>query len=286
MRRLDIGIASYGNPNGLARTIQGIVRHSTTDWRLLVVVNPHPTESIDRVIGQYSSDARIQFKHQAANLGYVGAVNEFLFNVDTPYALYCDHDITIHTHGWDEKLAALLDREPTVGMAFPNGGPYQIPHDGWQEILWGVGCCWMLRRAIWMDTRVGMFDKEIGHHEEVDYQTKVRLAGYLIGSIPSIHVGHEGRATNDPKAQERISAGVVRWVTKWESYFGGRNQTYHSQNVLRHELWPPTALYLERYFQRHLPHLNDNPETIVLDGKEYDLIKVPRLKGYYRHRII
>jgi hypothetical protein len=32
--------------------------------------------------------------------------------------------------------------------------------------------------------------------------------------------------------------------------------------------------------------LNAAPECITLDGREYDLIRVPRLKGFYTGRII
>jgi hypothetical protein len=43
---------------------------------------------------------------------------------------------------------------------------------------------------------------------------------------------------------------------------------------------------MEQYFQEKLPGLNDNPETVFVEGIEYDLIKVPRLKGFYRGRVI
>ena len=34
------------------------------------------------------------------------------------------------------------------------------------------------------------------------------------------------------------------------------------------------------------PGLNDNPEVVVIEGRSYDLIKVPRFKDFYRSRII
>jgi len=288
VRRLDIGIASYGNPDGLDRLLSSLIKTCKTDWRALVIRNPHPDSVINLATGQvldsYSENTRILPIMQENNLGYVGAVNKILDTAVTEYVAYCDHDVIHHTPGWDEQFALTLDRFHELGMVFANGGAYQIPRANYHEILWGVGCCWMLPRRVISD--VGHFDPDIGHHEEVDYQTRVRLAGYKIAALPGVVVHHEGHASNDPAAQERISKGVIKWVTKWTNYFCGKRIDYFSPNVMRHEDWPPSALYLEEFFKQHLPDLNKNPEVVNVMGTEYDLIKVPRLKGFYTGRII
>ncbi len=99
-------------------------------------------------------------------------------------------------------------------------------------------------------------------------------------------MSHNATATNDPSSIERINRGVVQFVDKWNRYFNGKNFNYHSSNVTRWEDWPPNALYLEEYWRMKLPGLNANPEVATIDGREYDLIKVPRFKDYYRCRII
>jgi len=294
-RRLDIGIASYGNPAGLAACIDSIKVKSRTDWRLFVIQNPHPDPEMNKQVDQVISHAFWAADYPAAsdkltvirmptNVGYTGAVNEFFKHATTEYLAYCDHDVVIHTDGWDEQLASVLDRFHEVGMVFPNGGAYPINRGEYVEILWGVGCCWMLPRVLAGD--VGQFDTTIGHHEEVDYQTRVRLQGRKIASVPGVAVHHAARASSDPASQERISKGVIAWVNKWCAYFGGTQLTYFSPNVLRHEDWPPSALYLEEYFKQYVPDLNAAPEVRVINGVEYDLIRVPRYKGFYRNRII
>lgn len=287
-RKLDIGVASYGNPDGLDRLLSSLIKTCRTDWRALVIQNPHPDAVINQqrnaVLNSYSEDKRIVSLHQEQNLGYVGAVNEILQAAITEYVAYCDHDVIHHTQGWDEQFALTLDRFHELGMVFANGGAYSIQRPNYHEILWGVGCCWMLPRRVISD--VGLFDPNIGHHEEVDYQTRVRLAGYKIAALPGVIVHHEGRASNDPASQERISRGVIKWVTKWTNYFCGKRIDYFSPNVLRHEDWPPSALYLEEYFKQYLPDLNTEPEVVNVNGQEFDLIRVPRLKGFYRGRII
>jgi len=291
-RRLDIGIASYGNPAGLAACLASIKATSRTDWRLFIMQNPHPDAETNRQVDRVISYARevgmsgdkITVVHMPTNVGYTGAVNEFFSRATTEYLAYCDHDVVIHTDGWDEQLASVLDRFHEVGMVFPNGGAYPINRGEYTEILWGVGCCWMLPRVLAAD--VGLFDTVIGHHEEVDYQTRVRLQGRRIASVPGVAVHHAAVASSDQASQARISKGVIAWVNKWCAYFGGTSLNYFSPNVLRHEDWPPSALYLEEYFKQYVPELNADPEVRVINGMEYDLIKVPRYKGFYRNRII
>ena len=154
------------------------------------------------------------------------------------------------------------------------------------EILWGVGFCWILNRQRYKE--IGGFDTEIGHQEEVDFQTRIRLGGWKIVADPSVVVSHDATSTRNPDAQERINAGVVNWVNKWNKYFVGPHVTYHSPNVTRFEDW--TAHYMEEWYQLQpeLKGLNESPETIYIAalGREVDLIKVPRWQNLYRGRII
>lgn len=286
MRRLDIGIVAYGNP-GISRTIESLQRTCQTDYRIIVVVNPHPDpsrhEAALAAIRAVAND-RVSITVMPDNLGYAGGVNEILRLATTEYIAYSDHDAVFNTPGWDERMAALLDRKHEIGMLFPNGGAAMIPRQDYTEILWGIGCAWMLTRLALAD--VGPFDTVIGHQEEVDYQTRVRLAGYKIASLPDISVAHEGLSSSNPANMERINKGIRNWVTKWVHYFCGKNFNYHSDFVLRHEDWHPSALHLEQFYLMKLGPINANPEVITIDNVEYDLIKVPRLKGFYRNRII
>lgn len=286
MRRLDIGIVAYGNPDGLERALESMQRTMKTDYRVLVVVNPHPdldrNDRVLKAIGNFPN--RVVVKVMEQNVGYAGGVNEILKWAETDYIAYSDHDAMFVIPGWDERMCDLLDRKHEIGMLFPNGGAAMIPCGEYSEILWGVGCAWVLTRLCYAD--VGPFDTVIGHQEEVDYQTRVRLAGYKVASIPEIAVSHMGVSSANPANKERINKGIRNWVDKWVAYFCGKNMNYHSPNVLRHEDWPPSALHMERYFKLHLPTLNDDPQVVTIQGVDYDLIKVPRLKGFYRGRII
>jgi GT2 family glycosyltransferase len=294
MRRLDIGIASWQNPGALDKTIEAIRRTATTDFRLHIIDNASPDPRVREVIEKHRSlDPRVLPEYLPDNLGYVGAVNKLLDKADTEYIAYCDNDAIPHTPGWDEKMAKTLDQYHEIGMAFPiSFGAYPIPRDAYNEILWGVGCFWMITRTALGDIRGFLtsegeyFDSSIGHQEEVDFQTRLRLKGWISAQVHGINVSHEAKSSNDPAAIERINNGVRNWVNKWCEYFCGKKVNYHSANVLRFEDWPVNALYLEEYYKKRLPDLNAAPEKVRIDGREYDLIKHPKFSGYYTGRII
>jgi GT2 family glycosyltransferase len=286
--RIDFGIASYQNPDRLDMALQCLRDMSTSDWRCLVVDNNSPDPAVRAVIRKHQmAESRIIPLFLDENLGYVGAVNTILEWAETPNVAYIDNDAYIQTPGWDMKMAEMHEANSELAMIFPNGGTYPIQRPRYLEVLWGVGFCWMMKRGRFGE--IGGFDTEIGHQEEVDYQTRLRLAGWRMAAIPEIAVRHDSFSSRNPAAQERINQGVVNWVNKWNKYFTGQTN-YHSPNVLRYEDWPTNAIYIEEYLQSRgeLAGLNDNPETIFSPalGREVDLIRVPRWQHMYRGRII
>ena len=289
MTELDIGIASYGSHEKLKRTISSLQSNSAMDWRCFVIDNPGPDPKTRPLIERIAAkDKRIIPVFLDRNVGYAGAVNYLLRRVTSEpgwsKVAYCDNDVIIETAAWDQILGHHLDAHPEIGMVFPNEGAYGMKGDGFTEIMWGVGFCWMTTRQV--ITEVGVFDEQIGHQNECDYCLRVRMSGYKCAAVPEVSVHHDAVASSDPAARERINKGVVEFVDKWNQYFCGKGQGYHSPNVLRWEDWPPNALYLERWWKERLPELNDNPETMVSDGRDYDLIRVPRLEMFYRGRIV
>lgn len=299
-RRLDIGVACFGHPELLQRTINSIREMSTTDYRILLAVNPHPDQDIaiqvNTILAAETAKGKCQGVRKHVNDGYAGAVKLIQTIAETEYIAYCDDDVVINTHGWDETLCSYLDRFHEIGMIFPNGGAYPIPRGPYSEIMWGVGFCWVLSRLA--QSEVGYFDAEIGHQNECDFALRVRMGGWKCASAPDVSVSHMATASNDPASNERISKGVREFVDKWCKYFGGKNLNYHSANVLRWEDWHPNALYLEEWWKlQHAEHvgnpggidlatLNAAPDFITHQGREYDLIQVPRYKGFYTGRII
>lgn len=284
-RRIDIGVASYGNSSALTRTLASIRENTAGQWRCFIIDNPGPDPETAAVIRRFAeADSRFVPVFMPENVGYAGAVNELFRRAETEYLLYSDNDVMIRTPSWDEHLVKYLDRHHEIGMVFPGEQPYLISRVGWSECMWGLGCCWAINRLAMADT--GHFDTELGHQEEADYALRLRMAGWCCACAPEVRIEHEAAASTNPESIERINRGVVRWVNKWCRYFGGARLGYQSRNVLRWEDWPPNALYLEEYWLQRVPGLNLAPEVHEIDGRLYDLIRVPRLSGFYRGRII
>lgn len=292
MTRLDIGIASYGNPDKLNHCITQIKKLSGTDWRLFVINNRHPDPQVEAatraVIATHAEDERVVPRLRDDNIGYAGAVNELFECAETEFVAYVDNDCYVKTFDWDVVLMGYLQRHHELGMVFPGGGAYELQRASYVEVLWGVGYCWVVSAARVQE--VGGFDETLGHQEEVDFQTRLRLRGWRCAAAREVQASHDATASSDPAAQDRINQGVINWVTKWNAYFVGPNVTYYSPNVLRFEDWPPNALYLEEWMQQQpeLKALNRDPETLYIKalGREVDLIRVPRWQHLYRDRII
>jgi GT2 family glycosyltransferase len=280
-------VSSYGAPEKLNLCLQEIAGHSRTDWRVFVVHNPSEDDWRTRdVINEWAArePSRIIPVWMPENVGYAGAVNKLFEVAETEYIAYLDRDAYVGCSGWDETLCTVLDRYHEVGMVFPNGGAYELERDGYTEVMWAPGFAFVISRLAMKDT--GAFDTSLGHQDEADYCLRLRMAGYKCAAVRNVKVKHDATATNDPAAIERINRGVVAWMNKWTAYFGGKNLNYHSQNVLRWDDWPPNALYLEEWWKVKLPGLNAAPETVEVDGREYDLLRVPRYAGFYTNRII
>lgn len=310
-RRLDIGIASYGNSGKLKNTLDSIIQHSITDWRCFIIDNPGPDPETRPLIERYvAADSRFVPVFLNENEGYAGAVNRLVDDLaNTEYVVYCDNDIEIQTPAWDEKMCQILDVAPECAQVFPGKGHYGFFNGRYNECLWNAGYCWVLKQSVrdkiyargyagrMHDTFAGIMDVDLGHHEEVDLMIRLRLAGYTIACAPDVNVIHHESATQSPESQKRIHAGVVRWMNKWNHYFCGDVLKYpnpdpdsgegYDPRSLRYTDWHPCALYLERMTLSLFPGWNSNPELVHVPGVgEMEAVKVLKPKGCYVGRAI
>lgn len=314
-RRVDIGIASYGNSAKLAATLESIVKHSVTDWLCFIVDNPGPDPETRPLIERYVlGDRRFHAQFLDTNVGYAGAVNHFMARSMTDAdMIYCDNDIEISTHGWDRALLQVLDDNPECAQVFPGYGHYGFFNGRYHECLWNAGYCWAAKKSAF----VKLLDKEfpnrgmgyhpgergwpmditLGHHEEVDLMIRLRMAGFTIGAQPDVHVTHHATTTNSPESEKRIHMGVVRWMNKWNRYFNGDILTYpnpdpdsgekYDVRATRYTDWPPCALYLERFTLNNFPDWNAAPRTVDIPGVgEMDAVEILKPKGCYVGRAI
>lgn len=295
---LHIGIASWQNPEALKKAIQSIEANTQGEYKLLIVDNNSPDPAVQQIIKDAAAgNARISFELRSENVGYVGAVNrirEWAKAEGSQYVAYCDNDAVVRTHGWDRIMMDVLDRNHEVAMVCPTVfGAFPIPRPAYTEILWGVGCFWMLKLpdTLQPPKDIGPWDESLGHQEEVDYQMRLRLEGWKIAGV-NIDVYHQAKASTSPEAQDRINNGVIRWMNKWLEYFCGKGITYYSDNVLRFEDWPLNSLHIEAYLQYKQTEgkmptgFNESPEVLFVEGRKFELIKVPKWPNLYRNRLV
>lgn len=305
-RRIDIGVASYGNAAKLRATLASLTQRAACDYRIFVIHNPGGSDDMAAraVIQEFATTmAHIVPVWMPENVGYVGAVNWLLRNAETEYIAYTDNDVETLTEGWDSKLCAVLEANPEVGWVFPGSGHYGFDNGRYHECLWNAGYCWVLRRDA--AKRIGErrpaadgssgFDPTLGHHEEVDYMIRMRLDGWRIACVPEVNVLHHETATRGDEAVHkpggRIHDGVVRWMNKWNRYFCGDDLAYsmtaYDPRALRYTDWPPCALYLERMVQYHFPNVNAAPRKVAVPGVGVmDAIEVLKPEGPYVGRAI
>lgn len=309
MRRIDIGVASYGNDVAkLDRALASIRTNSVLDWRCIVMHNPSEGDIDARTYLSRMSDSRFLPVFLPTNGGYAGAINAFfkLYNHAVEYVGYCDNDVEIQTHGWDEKMCDVMDHVE-VAQVFPGRGHYGFHNGKYNECLWSAGYCWVMKGAYLRLLNISdiahvrrssadfPMDVALGHHEEVDLMIRLRLAGFQIACCPDVDVIHHETATRanakDHEPGGRIHDGVVRWMNKWNRYFcGGQLQysmTKYDDHALRYTDWPPCALYLERMTLARFPDWNKNPRVVdVPEAGDMDVVEVLKPTGCYRGRAI
>lgn len=320
-RRLDFGVCSYRNPEKLAACLASIAAYSTTDWRCLIVHNPSGDEEGSKagdVAAKFARlDDRVSVEYLQSNIGYAGAVNRIAERAETPYFAYLDNDTEILTPGWDERLCAVMDLSQKIGQVFPGAGHYGFHNGLYHECLWNAGYAWVQRKGavekeseFWQQDYPGtiqpsFMDEHLGHHEEVDWMIRLRLAGYLIACDPGVNILHHQTATSSPESQKRIHAGVVRWMNKWNRYFCGEVFKYPDPDqefdpttghfasgegydplALRYTDWPPCALYLERWILAQFPDWNQSPRVVQTTAGKMDVIEILKPTGCYKGRAI
>lgn len=298
-QHIDIGVASYGAHRSLETTLQSIRQQTASEFRCFVIDNPGPDPETRPLIARFAEqDARFVPVLLEENVGYAGAVNRLFELAESEYIAYCDNDVEIRTPQWDRLLLTVMQNNPEVGWMFPGPGHYGFENGRYRECLWNAGYCWILRRETQQDIVRKRpaphwcgFDQDLGHHEEVDYMIRMRLAGWRIGCRPDVDVLHRENATKSPEAQQRIHDGVVRWMNAWNHYFCGDELEYSMQKydprALRYTDWNVCALYLERMTLALFPTWNRTVETINVPGiGQMDVVKVLKPHGCYAGRAI
>ncbi len=123
---------------------------------------------------------------------------------------------------WRQSLVAL------AGADVPDGPAWSVQRD----VDWIAGCTMWLRAAA-LDALGGFDETFFAYHEEVDWCTRARRAGWRVVYAPDAIVTHTGRGTAGGSRSVRI-----------RKYFGARNSILFARKHAGPQEWAKLASFL------------------------------------------
>ncbi|HUA69281.1 MAG TPA: glycosyltransferase [Candidatus Saccharimonadales bacterium] len=231
--------------NQLAHTracLESIAAHTTVLHEVIVVDNGS-TDSTLEFLGEWqASHKNCVVIRNKSNRGFAGGNNQGLSIARGGYLVLLNND-TIVTRGWLDKLLAVFDRHPGVGIVGPVSnsvsGPQLVKeasYDNLQAIpafaeQWSrqhrgqslevgraVGFCLVAKHEV-IDA-IGGLDERFGsgNFEDDDFCIRARLAGFKIRVAQDVFIHHTGGQTFKGAQINYRQAMLRNWDlfrTKW-----------------------------------------------------------------------
>ena len=114
---LDIALPFYGDVAFMKQTVQSILNQSDPNWRLVVVDDGYPDETLP---GWFSSlqDQRIEYQRNVQNLGANGNFQKCLGLLSAEYCLVMGADDLLELN-FVERINDLIRANPGISMIHP-----------------------------------------------------------------------------------------------------------------------------------------------------------------------
>ncbi len=171
----DIIIVSYKNPDLTVQCVESIRRTIGNDYRLLIVDNASPDNTV-RILQKQLPDVQIVVNKK--NLGYSGAVNSGAALCNSEFILISNNDV-IYRNGVIDGLLAMMQKDKHIAVA----GPAQEYADGTWQISYGdfPGVKLALKRMFFLEQAINLFKKlskgfAVGNSKKLD-------VGYVDGAV-------------------------------------------------------------------------------------------------------
>lgn len=121
--RVVFGMPAYNRPDALTETLESLLSQTCGDFAI-VIVDDSPSPAVKSVVETYSVlDPRITYEPNPVRLGMIGnwrrafERSREIYPESEYFAWVSDHDVW-HPR-WLEVLAAVLDAQPRVVLAYP-----------------------------------------------------------------------------------------------------------------------------------------------------------------------
>ena len=225
MKQTAVVILNWNGQKHLAHYMPSVVKHTSTDARIVVADNGSTDDSVSFLQENYPS---VEILRLDKNYGFAEGYNRALREIQAKYYILLNSDVEV-TAGWIEPLIEMLQQDDAITAVAPKllsdverdkfeyagaaGGfidylGYPLcrgrilstieqdkgQYDSPREVFWASGAAFCCRAEIFH--KLGGFDKDFfAHMEEIDLCWRMQLAGYKIMSEPRSVVYHLGGGT-------------------------------------------------------------------------------------------
>ena len=114
---LDIALPFYGDVAFMKQTVQSILNQSNPNWKLIVVDDGYPDETIPSWFAGLGDD-RVQYQRNQNNLGANGNFQKCLGLLSAEYCLVMGADDLLEPN-FVERINELIATHPGVSMIHP-----------------------------------------------------------------------------------------------------------------------------------------------------------------------
>ncbi|MBQ0015577.1 MAG: glycosyltransferase family 2 protein [Bacteroidales bacterium] len=227
-----IVILNWNGRDMLERFLPSVTHYCPTDAEVIVADNGSTDDSVAFLQQHYPTLRTIILDK---NYGFAEGYNRALQQVEASYFVLLNSDVEVTPH-WVEPVVAMMDNDPTIGMAQPKmlmfdqrdtfeyaGGAggfidsYGYPfcrgrlfncleqdhgqYDDRCEIFWASGAAMFVRSGLWRQLE-GLDGDFFAHMEEIDFCWRAKNAGYKAYYCPESIIYHVGGGTL-PKSSPR-----------------------------------------------------------------------------------
>jgi len=234
--RVTLVVVNYNGGRRLARCLDSLLASREEErFSVLVVDNASRDGSLEIALRKAGQDARLRVRECRENLGYAGAVNRVLPEIDTPYLAVLNMDLEVET-GWLTPLARYLDDHPEVAavnplLLLPDG--QRVNAAGQHLHVTGLGFnnalnsritdlpdvpfavsglhggAFVIRTDLLREIG-GMEEAGFLYHEDVNLSWVLRLLGHELHCLPGSRVRHDYFLTMYPEKFHLLERN--RWL--------------------------------------------------------------------------
>jgi glycosyltransferase involved in cell wall biosynthesis len=111
MKKVSIAITAYNQAHYIGQAVESALAQDYPNLEVVVSDN-HSTDSIQEVMGRYTSDPRLKYFRNETNLGMIGNFRKALYEYSTgDYALHLDGDDYFINPGYIRRAMDLMNRQ-------------------------------------------------------------------------------------------------------------------------------------------------------------------------------